>query len=305
MPIFVSYSHADKEFARKLAAQLVQHKAHIWIDEWEMHVGDSLIEKVQGAIQGATALLVLLSRHSVDSEWCKKELSAGLIRELEEKRVVVLPVLIEDCQIPMFLRDKVYADFRTDFDAGLNAVLDGIAKVTSQHLARVETAEYLTDWAIDVMANDGEFRIVLTAVDRPASQPYSVLLIARITGNETANRRYAALQEVGLEHIEVQSILYAAREAISTRDLRILLEDEHEVHLSIQVNDTRSPAIITTDVSCRRLGQDTGRDIIFDVGKQLGELLKELVGRARGMNPDEVARLRAVQSRFEKTPSTT
>ena len=110
MPIFISYSHSDSKFATRLAHQLVKRRANVWIDQWELHVGDSLTQKVQEAIEGATALLVILSEASVESEWCKKELSSGLIRELDEKRVIVLPVLMEDCKIPMFLRDKKYAD---------------------------------------------------------------------------------------------------------------------------------------------------------------------------------------------------
>ena len=116
MPVFISYSHQDKNFVEKFASQLVANKAKVWLDTWELNVGDSLITRVQEAISGASALLVILSKTSVASEWCKKELSSGLIRELEEKRVVVLPVLIEDCEIPMFLRDKLYADFRDNFD---------------------------------------------------------------------------------------------------------------------------------------------------------------------------------------------
>jgi allophanate hydrolase subunit 1 len=138
MPIFVSYSRTDKVFATRLARQLVKHKANIWIDQWELRVGDSLIDRVQEAIQGASALLVILSKASVESEWCKKELSSGLIRELEEKRVVILPVLMEDCKIPIFLKDKLYADFRKSFDEGLQAILDAVARVTSDSLARVD-----------------------------------------------------------------------------------------------------------------------------------------------------------------------
>jgi TIR domain len=67
---------------------------------------------------------VVLSKASTESEWCKKELSAGLLRELEERRVVVLPILIEDCEIPIFLRGKLYADFRTNFDAGIGTILE-------------------------------------------------------------------------------------------------------------------------------------------------------------------------------------
>ncbi|MDX2179888.1 MAG: toll/interleukin-1 receptor domain-containing protein [Bryobacteraceae bacterium] len=42
MPLFVSYSHTDRDFANKLAMQLVKHKANVWIDQWELRVGDSL-----------------------------------------------------------------------------------------------------------------------------------------------------------------------------------------------------------------------------------------------------------------------
>ena len=87
MALFVCYSHTDKEFVDKLAHALVENKAHVWVDRWELTVGDSLVQRVQDAISEADALLVILSKASVQSEWCKKELSAGLMRELSEKRV--------------------------------------------------------------------------------------------------------------------------------------------------------------------------------------------------------------------------
>jgi len=42
------------------------------------------------------------------------------MRELDEKRVVVLPVIVEECDIPLFLREKMYADLRTNFNTGLH-----------------------------------------------------------------------------------------------------------------------------------------------------------------------------------------
>ncbi len=149
MPVFISYSHKDKDFVNRLAAHLVKAKTHVWVDTWELNVGDSLITTIQRAIQEASALLVVLSKSSAESEWCKKELSAGLIRELEEKRVVVLPVLLDDCIIPLFLRDKVFADFRTNYDEGLRRVLEAIAKVTSDTLGRIEEPKWNIDWGID------------------------------------------------------------------------------------------------------------------------------------------------------------
>src|SRR6266849_1326550 len=147
MPIFISYSHADKTFVNKLAAHLVRHNAHVWIDSWELNVGDSLIQRIQQAIQESSALLVVLSKASVQSEWCKKELSAGLVRELEEKKVLVLPVLVEDCDIPIFLREKLYANFRTSFDDGLEAIVPAVAKFTNPDQGRFTAGKANRDWA--------------------------------------------------------------------------------------------------------------------------------------------------------------
>jgi predicted nucleotide-binding protein len=131
MALFISYSHQNKDFVDKLAAHLVQHKARVWIDRWELNVGDSIIDKIQNAIQESDALIVVVSKASMDSQWCKKELSSGFLRELEEKRIVVMPILLENCEMPVFLRGKKYTDFRTDFNEGLFQTLEAIAKVTS------------------------------------------------------------------------------------------------------------------------------------------------------------------------------
>lgn len=68
MPIFISYSHCDKTFVENLAAQMVANRVSVWLDKWELHAGDSLLTKVQNAISGASALLVILSKASVKSE---------------------------------------------------------------------------------------------------------------------------------------------------------------------------------------------------------------------------------------------
>lgn len=112
MAIFISYNQNDSDFVDKLAKNLVMRRHNVWVDRWELNIGDSLIDKIQGALTKSDAMLIILSKNSVASEWCKKELNSGLMRELEEKRVLVLPCVIDDCEIPLFLREKLYADFR-------------------------------------------------------------------------------------------------------------------------------------------------------------------------------------------------
>lgn len=64
MPVFISHSHQDKEFVDVLAAHLILNKAHVWVDRWELTVGDSLIDKIQSAIKTASALIIVLSKPS-------------------------------------------------------------------------------------------------------------------------------------------------------------------------------------------------------------------------------------------------
>src|SRR5712691_6525367 len=56
--VFISYSHADKDLARALAAVLQDRGVRIWIDEGELKVGDSIIERIATAIA------------EIDFSWC-------------------------------------------------------------------------------------------------------------------------------------------------------------------------------------------------------------------------------------------
>jgi len=68
------------------------------------------------AIDEMTYFLVVLSSNSVDSRWVQEELAVAMTRQFKTKGVTVLPVLLDDVadRIPPFLRDRVFADFRTD-----------------------------------------------------------------------------------------------------------------------------------------------------------------------------------------------
>jgi hypothetical protein len=121
--LFVSYSSKDKPFVERLAADLNRHKVKIWVDALEMQIGDSLNKKIQHGISNSGWLGIVLSPDSVASPWVEKELNAALELELERQSVFVLPLLYRECKIPLFLRDKVYADFRNSYEAGLEALL--------------------------------------------------------------------------------------------------------------------------------------------------------------------------------------
>lgn len=109
--VFLSHSHTDKRFVRSLAKKLTSKKIKVWIDEAEIRHGDSLIEKLRNAIDSVDVLIAVLSRASINSAWVKKEIEIATVREIEHKKLKVIPLLLNDVPLPGFLEGKLYADF--------------------------------------------------------------------------------------------------------------------------------------------------------------------------------------------------
>jgi hypothetical protein len=110
--IFLSHSRQDKPFVRRLAERLTNSGVVVWLDEVHLRIGDSIIGKIADAIEAVDYVAAVISKNSVRSHWVQKELSIAMSKEIGGKRVVVFPILLDDCKIPTHLQDKLYADFR-------------------------------------------------------------------------------------------------------------------------------------------------------------------------------------------------
>lgn len=110
--VFLSYSSEDKRTVRYIAKKLKNSKIDYWLDEAELLPGVSLIEKIREAIDEVDVVLAILSKNSVESEWVKKELDIAMNQEIESKMIKIIPILIDEVNIPGFLVGKFYVDFR-------------------------------------------------------------------------------------------------------------------------------------------------------------------------------------------------
>ncbi len=127
--VFLSHASEDKErfvlaFAKKLRANGID----VWLDKWEMLPGDSLVDKIfEEGLREASAVIVVLSKASVDKPWVKEELNAGLIKRIE-KGCKLIPVVIDECIIPECVRSTVWEPIRNldDYDASFNRIIGAI-----------------------------------------------------------------------------------------------------------------------------------------------------------------------------------
>jgi len=88
---------------------------------------------------------VILSSNSINSPWVEKEVDIAMNQEISGKTIKVLPLLLDDCQLPGFLEGKLYADFRNpnNYFSGLGLIGNrlGLKKSAESTILSASSAE--------------------------------------------------------------------------------------------------------------------------------------------------------------------
>lgn len=89
---FISHAWEDKEaVAKPLADALIAKGAKVWLDKYEMTVGDSLRQSIDDGLAHSRYGIVILSETYFKKFWTGKELN-GLFAKQEDGQKVILPV---------------------------------------------------------------------------------------------------------------------------------------------------------------------------------------------------------------------
>ncbi len=95
-PCFISYSHKDDAFAQKLYADLKQHGVDCWIATENIKIGDKLRPTIDRSIRTQDKLLLILSGHSINSDWVEQEVEAAFEEESKHKKAKLFPVRLDE-----------------------------------------------------------------------------------------------------------------------------------------------------------------------------------------------------------------
>jgi hypothetical protein len=93
---FISYSHKDEDFAKRLYADLQANNVRCWLASKDMKIGDKIRPTIDESIRIHDKLLLILSEHSVQSDWVEHEAEHALDLEKERKKGVLFPVRLDD-----------------------------------------------------------------------------------------------------------------------------------------------------------------------------------------------------------------
>lgn len=130
--VFVSYSHADADVAKRFVDSLAAKVEGVWWDQWDLQPGDSIIRKVfESGLKNASHFIILLSPESVRSSWVREELDAATVNKIAGLTRVI-PAVIGDTEIPVSLRAILWVDLRSDFEGGVQRIANVINGVSAR-----------------------------------------------------------------------------------------------------------------------------------------------------------------------------
>jgi hypothetical protein len=93
---FISYSSKEQAFAERLHTDLQNKGVRCWFAPEDMKIGDKIRPTLDRSIRGHDRLLLVISKHSVASQWVEQEVETALARERKEGRTVLFPIRLDD-----------------------------------------------------------------------------------------------------------------------------------------------------------------------------------------------------------------
>lgn len=112
--VFISYSKGDVVLATQIYKRLKEEGYDPWMDEEKLVGGQDWEVEITKAIEESNFFLACLSSHSVNKEgYFQKELKIGMeiLDRQPEGRIYLIPVRLEDCEVPIKLRKRHWVDF--------------------------------------------------------------------------------------------------------------------------------------------------------------------------------------------------
>ena len=113
---FISHSTNDAEFAVQLISGLDGEGVSCWFAPHDVKGGKKLYEQIDEAIRKYDRLLLILSEHSMGSDWVRTEIAKARKREIREQRRVLFPIRLVDFET---LRNWECFDADTGKDSAL------------------------------------------------------------------------------------------------------------------------------------------------------------------------------------------
>jgi hypothetical protein len=183
----------------------------VWFDKWEIQVGDSITQKIENGIRENEYLGIVLSPEALKSEWVKSELGAALSKQINNKKITVLPILYRKCDIPLLLSDRKYANFQNDYQTGLEELAASLGIKNAETISEDNWRKFVGNVSVNWKTyREAEYKKLVTALVNRAKQynwsawtggsknPYSITCSAFVSLNK---KRSISIKLCGVKYM--------------------------------------------------------------------------------------------------------
>jgi len=96
---FISYSHIDEAFARRLWVRMRKEGIRVWFAPEEMQGGTKLFDQIERAIHMHDKLVLVLSKASIQSNWVETEIRKARQEEIRDKGRELFPIRLVNMDV--------------------------------------------------------------------------------------------------------------------------------------------------------------------------------------------------------------
>ena len=108
--IFISYSTEDYAWVAQLTDELEKRGVRVWIDRNRIRPGDNFAEALERGLESSGAVGLVITPRSIASGWVREEYYRAIALS-KTQNLRLIPLLVEDAELPGFLSGRQYVDF--------------------------------------------------------------------------------------------------------------------------------------------------------------------------------------------------
>ena len=163
---FISYPRKNAEFALKLAQELKAADFLVWFDQLDIPAGSRWDDEVQKALTECEIFMVILTPEAIESQNVKDEIGYAI-----DSGKRILPVLLQQCNIPFRLRRFHYVDFTMlDYSLGIETAEKLLTSLINETTIPKRPNIIPPSSAVETVEKDNEPKQQLVEKEKPATK---------------------------------------------------------------------------------------------------------------------------------------
>ena len=201
--VTVSFAGEDRHYVEQLARLLRRNGVRVFYDAWEQADlwGKDLFQHLDTIYRSAAKYcLIFVSKSYVNKAWTKHELKSAQARAFSENSEYILPIRLDDAELPGLPPTTAYLDARTMDVREISQVF--LSKLGVERKIDIDSLVYSQDWedrrrALSEISVSRDINYLDVVVELMLNDPVAEIreFAAWTLDNFNDSRAYSALKE--------------------------------------------------------------------------------------------------------------